>query len=265
MTDTVDSGNNQEAQTQVAEPNAIELEARASGWVPKDEYSGDENKWVDADEFVRRGPLFEKINHTTRELKEVRKALDALKVHHAQVKESAVKEALAKLKAEKRDAYVEGDPDKIVEIDDKIEATKEQLRQAQAASAAEAAQSVQQEIHPVFSAWVSRNQWYEQSKPMKAFADEIGRDLAAKGMSPEKVLAEVEKQVKEEFPNKFRNANRDKAHGVEGAGKGTGKAASAESTSNLTPEEIKVMNTFVRAGIMTKEQYIADLKKVKEL
>jgi hypothetical protein len=259
MTDTVE---NQENNTP-AEPTANEVEARSAGWVPKEEYHGDENKWVDADEFVRRGPLFEKINVQSRELKEVKKALDALKAHHATVKETAYKEALAELKKQKKDAFIDGDADKILEIEEKTEALKEEQRQFSESRTAEITKEVQAEVHPEFQAWTNRNPWYTTDRPMKAFADALGVELRATGMSPSEVLKKVEIKIKEEFPQKFRNPNRDKAGAVEGSGKGTGKSHN-DGSDTLTDLERNVMNRFVRMGVMTKEQYISDLKKTKE-
>lgn len=256
MTDQVDNVD------QVNTPSANEVEARSAGWVPKDEYSGDENKWVDADEFIRRGPLFEKINSTSRELKEVRKALDQLKVHHASVKETAYKEALADLKAQKREAFIEGDPDKIIDIDDQIATVKEQQRVHDANRKAEVEQAATGDIHPEFAAWTSRNTWYTSSRPMKAYADTLGTELAASGLTPSEVLKRVEVEVKKEFPHKFVNPNRDKAAAVEGVSKGGGKGGSGGD--NLTDFERNIMERFVRQGVMTREQYKADLKKTKE-
>lgn len=255
MTDQVEN-------TQASEPTGNEVEARSGGWVPKEEYHGDENKWVDADEFVRRGPLFKKIDTQTRELKEVKKALDQLKAHHANVKETAFKEALDTLKAQKREAFVDGDPDKIIEIDEKIADTKEEQRRYAASRVEEVRQNVQTDaVHPEFAAWTNRNTWYESSKPMRAFADALGVELGGKGLSPSEVLKEVEKQVKEEFPNKFRNPNRDKAGSVEGTGKGGGKSG---GEYQLTAMERQIMDRFVRQGVMTKEAYIAELKQSKD-
>lgn len=258
MTDQVDQDVNQE----VHEPSANEVEARTAGWVPKEEYNGDENKWVDADEFVRRGPLFEKINSTTRELKEVRKALDQLKAHHSTVKETAYKEALADLKAQKREAFIDGDPDKIIDIDDQIAAVKEQQRAFDATRKVEVEQAATGEIHPEFAAWTSRNTWYNTSKPMKAYADALGIDLRESGLSPTEVLKRVEIEVKKEFPQKFHNPNRDKASAVEGVGKGGGKTNGGGD--GLTELERNIMERFVRQNVMTREQYKAELKKQKE-
>lgn len=258
MTDQVE---NQEAAPVVNEPTHNEIEARAAGWVPKEEYHGDENKWVDADEFVRRGPLFEKINVQSRELKEVKKALDQLKAHHATVEATAYKKALADLKAEKREAFIDGDPDKIIDIDERIADLKAQEQKALQTRDQEVAQNVEAQMNPEFVAWTNRNSWYTNNGPMRAYADRLGVELAANGMTPSEVLKKVEVQIKEEFPHKFRNPNRDKATPVEGTSKGGGKGGDGVVLSDA---ERNIMNRFVRQGIMTEAQYKADLKKLKE-
>jgi hypothetical protein len=266
MSDTNQEVENQEAtEIQNHEPDAIEVEARESGWVPKDEFHGDPAKWVDAGEFVRRAPLFQKLDLQNRELKELKRGLEALKQHHAQVRETEYKRALSDLKTQKRDALIDGDPDKVIEIDDRLEAVKEAQRKFEVEQAQEAQRaSTAEVIHPEFAAWTKRNPWYETSKPMKAFADALGLELRAQGMTPSEVLRQVEAKVKEEFPAKFRNPNREKAPVVEGTSKGGGKGGGrALNESSLTDDERRIMNTFVRTGVMTKEQYMAELNKVK--
>lgn len=241
----------------------VEQEARSSGWVPKEEFHGDENKWVDAGEFVRRAPLFQKLDLQNRELKELRKGLDALKAHHSQVRETEYKRAIADLKQQKKDALIDGQVDDIVDIDDKIDAVKEAQARFKQEQAVEAAKGSDPEVlHPEFAAWTKRNTWYTDSKPMRAFADALGVELRAGGMAPSEVLRQVENKIKEEFPNKFRNPNRDKPGAVEAGGKG-GPAKGKSGEASLSDDERRIMNSIVRTGAMTKEQYIAELNKVK--
>lgn len=257
---------NQADQVANNEPDPVEVEARASGWVPKEDFQGDPHKWVDAGEFVRRAPLFQKLDLQNRELKELKKALDGLKQHHTKVQETEYARALADLKAQKKDALIDGDPDKVIEIEDKLEAVKDAKRKFEVAQAQEAQRAADPEVlHPEFAAWVNRNGWYKSSAPMKAFADALGIELRSKGMSPSEVLRQVEAQVKEEFPNKFRNPNRDKPGAVEG-GSGAKPAAKNSLSSfeaSLDDDERKIMNTLVRTKTMTKEEYLTELKKVK--
>ena len=115
-----------ETQEQVPEKqySAIEQRAMEQGWRPKEEFQGDPEAFIDAPEFVRRGELFSKIEVTTRELKQVRQALDALKDHHSKVKETEYKRALASLEAARKQALVEGEHERFFALEEKIEEIK---------------------------------------------------------------------------------------------------------------------------------------------
>ena len=64
--------------------------------------------------------------------------------------------------------------------------------------------------------------------------------------------------MKEEFSHKFQNPNRAKPAAVEsGSAKGSGQK---KDNFQLTDEETRVMNRFVKAGVMTKDEYIAEIK-----
>lgn len=254
MSDGTENLQNKEEVTK-SNPTETELKAMDSGWVPKDEYSGEEHKWVDAAEFLRRGELFKKIENQSKELKDVKKALDEMKKLHSQVREVEYKRALDTLREQKKTALLEGDADALLAVEDKIDLVKEQQKLL-----SQEPPSSSEQVNPEFQAWTDRNSWYETNGPMKAFADALGNDLARTGMSPSNVLKEVEKQVRAEFPNKFRNPNQDKPGAVEGT---KGKGSSRLSIDNLSDDERRVMRTFVRTGVMTEEQYIKELNKVK--
>jgi hypothetical protein len=233
-------------------------EALNQGWVPKDEFEGDAEKWVDAGEFLRRGELFRKIETQSKEMKEMRKALGELAKHNSKIREVEYERALQTLKAEKKAALNEGDADKVVDIDDRIDLVKAQQRQ----EAATAVQQVSQEIHPELKNWINRNGWYETTASMRGWADARGVELAQEGKSPSEVLVALEKEVKTRFSEKFHNPNRDRASAVE-PGR-TRANVKADAEFELTDVEKQVMNTLVRQGVMTKEKYIADLKAIKE-
>jgi len=243
------------------ESTPLELEAREQGWVPKEEFDGDEGKWVDAGEFVRRGELFKKIEHQSRETKALRKALEQFKELHSKVNEAAYQRALRDLKAEYKTANREGDFEKA----DKIEAEIESVER-EAATVQKQINEVTQEsaqIHPEFAAWVSKNDWYATQPHMKTFADHKGLEFARLGLSNTEVLKRVEAEVRKEFPSKFTNPNRERPGAVESSThKSTSK--SSEKGYELTDQERKVMNNLVASGVLTKEEYIADLRKLKE-
>lgn len=240
------------------ELSPVQQEALESGWVPKEEYNGDPEKWVDAAEFLRRGELFKKIEAQSRDLKDMRKALVEMKKLHADVQKVEYQRALDTLRAQKKAALEEGDADAVLAADDRIDEIKDAQRQlAQVQQEVEQAPSGEQ--HPVFVEWQERNAWYTSNGTMRDFANRRGQELAASGSSPVQVLRQVEEEVKKKFSSYFQNPRQNRAPAVEGS---TSKS-SHSSGYQLTPEERRIMQTFVRQNLMTEAEYIRDLRKVK--
>lgn len=233
----------------------IQEQAMSQGWVPKDEYKGDPEKWVDAGEFIRRGELFTKIEHQNKRIKDMERALHEITRHHSQVKEVEYQRALATLRAQKKTALEEGDADAVIAAEEAIDAVKEHQRAAQYEPQVEQSG----EAHPEFVEWKTKNAWYENDPDLNAWANGLAPRYVSQGLSPSQVLQKLAEEVKVKFPNKFQNPRQNRPSAVEGGGpRGT-----SSSSFQLTPEERRVMQTFVRQGVMTEEQYIADLKKIK--
>lgn len=234
----------------------IEVEAREQGWKPKEEYEGDPTKWRPAKEFVERGELFGKIDHMGKELKETRKALKMLQDHHTKVRETEYNRALTELKALQKKHLEEGNSDGYLETTELLTDLKAEQKAREVVQ-----QNVPNQPDPRFINWVSANKWYEKDAEMRKYADTLGAGYAASnpGIDPEEVLQYVTKEVRTRFSTKFVNPNREKPSTVEGASTG----AANKSSFELTDDERKVMNTFVRAGVMSKEDYIAQVKQMR--
>ena len=234
----------------------IETEAREQGWKPKEEYEGDPAKWRPAKEFVERGELFGKIDHMGKELKETRKALKMLQDHHTKVRETEYNRALTELKALQKKHLEEGNSDGYLETTELLTDLKAEQKAREVVQ-----QNVPNQPDPRFINWVSANKWYEKDAEMRKYADTLGAGYAASnpGIDPEEVLQYVTKEVRTRFSTKFVNPNREKPSTVEGASTG----AANKSSFELTDDERKVMNTFVRAGVMSKEDYIAQVKQMR--
>lgn len=240
-------------------PSQYEVDAREMGWRPKDEWEGDPEKWRDAKEFVERGELYGKIDTMGKELKETRKALKMLQEHHTKVRETEYKRAVDELKALQKKHLENGDSDGYIETTEILT----DLRAEQKARQVVAEVTPKNQVDPRFTDWVSENSWYEKNVDMRDYADIIGQGYAAKnpGIDPELVLRYVAKEVKSKFKDSFQNPNREKPTAVEGE---TSRGASkGKSSFELTEDERKVMNTFIRQGILTKEEYIDQVKSMR--
>lgn len=246
------SEDNQEV-VETPEVPEVEVKAREQGWTSKEEFEANPDnkgkKWRDAEEFVDRGELFGKIDELSRKLKTTTKTLEQLNDHHKRVKEVEYKRALESLKAQKKEALEDGDADALIEIDDKIAEVKHAQRTEH---------KTQADLPEELETWIGKNQWYETDKEMAEDADSIGIGYKAKHpeKSPGDVLQYVEKQIKKLYPEKFTNPNRPKA-GVESpSNRGTSKSSSYQ----LTEDQERVIRNFERNGIMTRKEYIEQLK-----
>lgn len=238
--------------------DSYELEAREQGWKPKEDYQGDPAKWKPAKEFVERGELFKKIDSMGKELKETRRALQMLKEHHTKVKETEYAKAVVELKSLQKKHLEEGNSDGYLETTELLTDLKAEQK------AREVVESVTPtQPDPRFISWVEDNKWYNNNPEMRQYADSIGMGYASthRNVSPEDVLIYVTKEVKERFKDKFVNPNRSKTTVV--GSSNTSSSASNKHEIDLTDDERRVMNTFIRTGAMTKEEYIAEIKRMR--
>ena len=236
-----------------------EEEATLAGWRPKEEWDGDPDDWKDAKTFLRDGELFKKIEEIKRENKNLRKTMTSLKTHYDKVRESEYQRAMVQLKLEKKEALQEGDADRVIDIDDQIDAKKEELALARQA---EDLAREEPEIHPEFAQWVEQNRWYERNAEVRDFADSVG--VAYKrghpAATPKEVLKYVEDRVAKGYPELFKNPRRNAPSSVEG-----GQPPRKSSPKiMLTDMETRMMKSLVRSGALTEEQYMKDIEEMEK-
>lgn len=243
----------------IKEPSPIEQEALDMGWRPKEEWSGPEDDFIDARTFVRNKSLFDKIESLSKRVKDQDRTIGMLKDHHSKVEEATRKQVILELKKAKKQALEEDNLDLSIEIDDEIAKQramelyeKEQTKK-------------EQPLHPDFVAWVEKNSWYAKDKTLRGQADALG--MAYKQSNPEKdpdeVLKYVVTQVKKLNPEKFTNPERSKPSMVEGSSSKRTPTTGKEASFQLTEDEEKVCKTFVRSGVMSREDYIKEIKKIR--
>ena len=255
----VEQQEEQQQQQPAQKADAYEEQAREQGWKPKEEYEGDPEKWKPAKEFVERGELFGKIDTMGKELKETKKALKMLQEHHTKVKETEYQRAVQELKALQKQHLEEGNSDGYLETTELLTDLKAEQKAREAV-----AQITPNQPHPSFVSWVEKNAWYSKDKEMHDYADAVGLGYSQQHpeLEPEEVLQYVSTQVRGRFRERFVNPNRTKPSAVEGT---NNTGTPRKETITLTEDEKRVMNTFVRAGVMTKEAYIDEIKKLRSV
>lgn len=234
----------------------VEDTARRMGWRPQEEFRGPEDKWVDAETFVKKTEtdvpvLRERLRHYDRQIAEMQQAMrQQTEVMRSQA-ERAKQAQLRAIKQAQAKAISEGDSDAWRQLDNQYE----QLREAQIP--VPQYQPPPPDRDPEFQSWASQNNWYTQDPSMRAYADKIGE--LVKEQNPNLVgqefLNAVTKEVKTRFADRF--TPRSGAPAVEG-GRSLGRGPRKKGYSDLPNDAKQACDKFVRQGIITREQYASD-------
>jgi hypothetical protein len=249
-----------EAGTETAVETDPETESRAKamGWAPKDEWRGPDDRWVDAETFVRRGeeiqPILKaQLRKFEAENAEMKRTLKDLAAHHTKTEARMYQKAIRDIQAAQREAAEAGNL-----------AQYDQLEQQKQAVVREAAQTTgrpaqkQPDIDPAAMSWRDQNPWFSQSEEM-ATAATTHHELLLRtkpDLSLEDNLEAVTKFVKRAFPEKFTNPNRAKPSPVEG--NPAGRRSGGKGYTDLPPEAKQACDRFVKQGLMKREEYCKD-------
>lgn len=242
----------------VVEPSASEVEAKQFGWVPLEDFKGDPEDWRDADTFLKRGKeingflrkdlekLKSNLAQKDAEIREVKETMAEFAKFHKETEERAYKRAIEDIKRAKAEAVNLGDGDKVVELDEQLDALKEAQKTITAPAPKQEAPSGPSKE---YLAWVKTNLWFETDKELRALANVVSQEITldTPGLSDAEYLEEITKRVKEAAPDKFENPNR-RTSTVTGSSDGRAPAGRTpkKSYDNLPPEAKAACDKFVK-------------------
>ena len=259
--------------------------AYSQGWRPKEEWKGDPDKWVGANEFLFRGELMDRIQKQTRVINdmnatqaELKKALKALGEHNAQIAEKEYNRALASLKKQRREAMREDDFEAVDEIEDRMDELKDAKREhvaneEESQEADETKEEEQQAPPPEVEAWVQANDsWYNSDPIMQAAADRIFLNhLDEHPGDFQGALDLIDDTMHKRFPEEFGIKKKTTGSAVtEGSGRARSSQKSGKSTKytvkDLNDEQRNIAKTFVDSGAFKNAQeYVDQLAELGEL
>lgn len=254
----------------------IEQQAKELGWVPQEQFRGDLSKWVDAEEFVRRGeevmPILRQNNKRLQEqldatrgevegvknaLKEATDAMEAFKEYANDASKRAYEQAVRDLKEQKKMALENQDHDAVIAADDALADLREKapkpLEKATAPTKQEQQQQDAVEANPEYLAWKADNSdWVDKDQEKMAYAASIGAYL--KAMNPNlkgrAMLDKVSEEVRARFPGE-KPVNR-----VEGAARTGGRGS---KTFDALPAEAKAACDRLAARLVGPNRAFKDL------
>ena len=263
--ESLDGSATQEAQTEGTEVSTVPevdeatlAEAKRQGWVPQDEYSGPEDKWVDADTFVKKGKeinaLLRKDNDfLKREVAEMKSTMMEFKKFSADNEKRAYERAMSELREQKKEAISTGDGEKVLQIDDAIDELKTSRQEEKVARPTN-------QPDATFIQWSEENKWYTTDAQLKSEADMIGEVI--KRQNPLLIgtdfLEEVSKRVKKMYPEKFTNGNRARPSPVEGTTAPKASVRAGKGFNDLPPEAKAACQKFEKSGLLSRDQYLKE-------
>lgn len=259
-------------------------EAREMGWVPKEEFRGDINKWVDADTYVQHGkavmPILRKNNETLRaditglrgQLSQLQAALeqsqqtikDLQDFHAENVKqrvEKARSDLLAEISRARKEEDVEAETAAIGELS-RLDAAAEADKKAghtETTSSSGNGEKKEVKLDPAFVNWAQGTGWYGLDPVKTGLADGISRKLRAE--DPNFTLKGVDflRKVEAEVEKVMGGGARGSSQHVEGGGNGAdaGTGGGGHSFSDLPADAKAKCNAqaskFVGPGKLCKD------------
>jgi hypothetical protein len=238
----------------------LQKEAEAMGWIPPARFRGDVDRFVDAEEYIKRGetvlPIVKEQNRRLHsEVAELRtksatqesalaaatKAIEEIEERHSVETAKAVEAAKRQLKAQLAQASEAGDHDAVAEITSRmvdLKAADDKAKAEKPAAAVVVTKPETYEAPPELKAWNARNEWFGTNKRKTALALAIAQELRDGGETSvgeiffDKIAVEVNKELGIAEP---------RGDKVEGGRNGSGDdarsgARGGKGFANLPPE-----------------------------
>lgn len=248
-----------------------EITAMEQGWKPLSEWEGEEDDWVTAPEFNRRGELMDRIkaqsktlSRTQHKVEELGQALRTVMNNREKELQQERDRVLRELRNEKVDALRVGDAEAIVEIDDRINELRASALTQEVSAPPQRRQAPREVVE-----WTQNTEWYRNNSAMRGAADAVAFEYAKANpdsiQDPMQILQHVEREIKKAFPSHFTR----KAPAGPGdtnstvSPKGSSKRITARS---LSEEQARIARTMVSAGaIKDVDEYARQLHHLGEL
>lgn len=238
----------------MTEERDYEHDAQQEGWRPKEEWQGNPEQWVDAKTFVERGEkiagiLKKKVDSLEQRLSAAEVANRKFGEYHKktiQKERETAEHQVEKMKEKLAEAIEQGDGQAFNMLNDRIHTMQNNMPEP----------DFETTYDDVTEKWLSENEWYRTDPVLATFADGAADRIRSQGYAGQAYFNELTRMVKETFPEKFGNPNRNRASSV-GEGSPDIDIEVKPKTYEALPKEAKqACDNFVAQGFMTKEDYV---------
>jgi len=174
----------------------IEQEAREMGWRPLEEFPGDPEKFISAEEFVERGktlmPILRKNNEKlhneltavkgqvqtlSQNLKDAQEAMESYREYASTAAKTAYDKAVNDIKAQKAAAIEDGDMRGVMKADQALDELREAAPQPLKKVTATPPSPPPAQLAPEYLEWKAENSWVDTDTEKTSYAAGISSYL----------------------------------------------------------------------------------------
>lgn len=242
------------------EVNEYEDRAKTMGWVPKEEFRGDEARWTDAESFVKtaesRLPVMkENYNRLETKYNQQAEEIKKLKDYQSHMGKVQYERAMSDLQAKQKEAVENADAESF----EQIEKQKQELQSDYSPK-----ESTPQ-VMPEVAEWKAKNAWFDTNPQLQKEALAIEQQILAQEsldmmddplkqpMTVGQRLDEVTNVIREKYAKK-----RPTPPKTADTRQTSPKTKLKKSWGDIAPEHKAAAEAQVKAGIVTKDEYIKD-------
>lgn len=268
-----------------AEQPPIEQRAKEMGWIPLEEFKGDKDKFISAEDFVQRGEQFipflrarekklvEQVNDLRTQLglqqslnRANAAAIAEVKATQGETTKNQLDEQIAALRAQIKQARTDNDLEREETLRDQLDDLREKKREAaRPAPTTNGATSAEGISHPVFQEWVKDNPWWQEDAGWRAASLEVSRQLAVNGVINEQMpyrdrLDKVSEVMKSRYGVGSGNSRREEPARVESSRGGSSSNGSSRRYGDMPREAREACDSFAARLVGPDKKYktIAD-------
>jgi hypothetical protein len=224
-----DAPENQADQTNEVPEPIVNL-ASELGWVPKDQFRGDPEKWRPADEFIRAGRDIQQT--LSKELRSVKQEVERFGRVAAGITQDRVRQTEQHWQQKLAEAVDAGDHEAANQAVDQIKRVEQTPRPG---------------APPEVDEWRSRNPWFDKDPLAKLRAAELSDKLAKSGVTDvSEQLREVERAIRKEFPEHFPAKAKDPPATQTGHSRKAAPSNRAKGFADMPAESQQMAKDMVR-------------------
>tara|TARA_R110000823_G_scaffold273974_2_gene392950 strand:- start:458 stop:1288 length:831 start_codon:yes stop_codon:yes gene_type:complete len=242
---------------QVDLPELSEMEQKAydQGWRPQEDFTGPEDHWKTAKEYVKDGEWLAKIKEANQRTERLEKDFNERLENTNKLNEARRKTELTDLKKQQRDAVEMADSDQYESAQAKIDALE-------AETVVTAPQDNQK--NPDVAAWEAKNEWINNPNDEKStVAIGIFNNFANqnKDKTAQDALDHLDARLKQLYPTS--NPRREQPNTTENGNKAPQRKGKDITMSDLTQDEKNEYNLYGHTMFKSEKDFLKAVKDAR--